>query len=137
MTNTSNSEKHRNEKHRNKLKNHFKFGSIVDEPYFTNRVKELEQIKSILYSDVHLIMMSPRRYGKTSLIMKAIKEINLPVILLDMQVVTSEMDFAEQLLKKIHKLFPYEKIKAFLKSFRIIPTVSMNPIRQLADKYLF
>ena len=128
MNNTTNSENTRNEKLRNKLKNPFKFGSIVDDIYFTNRVKELEQIISILNSDVHLIMMSPRRYGKTSLIMKAIKEINRPTILLDMQVVTSEIDFAEQLLKKIHKFFPYEKIKTLLKSFRIVPTVSMNPI---------
>jgi len=116
MSNKNNSEKPRNEKLRNKLKNPFKFGSIVDNLYFTNRVEELEQIKSILDSEVHLTMMSPRRYGKTSLIMKAIKEINRPVILLDMQVVTSEIDFAEQLLKKIHKLFAYEKIKTLLKS---------------------
>ena len=133
MINTNNpeksrSDKSRSDKFRNKLKNPFKFGSIVDTPYFTNRVKELKQIKSILNSDVHLIIMSPRRYGKTSIIMKAIKEINRPVILVDMQVVTSEMDFAEQLLKKVHKLFPYEKIKTFLKSFQIIPIVSINPI---------
>ncbi len=128
MSNKNNSEKPRNEKLRNKLKNPFKFGSIVDNLYFTNRVEELEQIKSILDSEVHLTMMSPRRYGKTSLIMKAIKEINRPVILLDMQVVTSEIDFAEQLLKKIHKLFAYEKIKTLLKSFRIVPTVLINPI---------
>lgn len=133
MINTNNpekfrSEKFRSDKSRNKLRNPFKYGSIVDDPYFTNRVEELEQIKSILHSDVNLIMMSPRRYGKTSLIMKAIKEINRPVILMDMQVVTSEMDFAEQLLKKIHKLFLYEKIKTFLKSFRIVPTVLINPI---------
>jgi len=75
MTNTNTpdnfrSDNFRSDNSRNKLRNPFKYRSIVDEPYFTNRVKELEQIKSILNSDVHLIMMSPRRYGKTSLIMK-------------------------------------------------------------------
>ena len=114
------SDKYRSDKYRNKLKNPFKFGTIVESQYFTNRAKELDQIISILNSDVHLIIMSPRRYGKSSLIIKAIKEINRPAIILDMQIVTSVLDFAEQLLKKIHNLFPYQKIKAFLKSFRII-----------------
>ncbi len=99
----------------------------MENQYFTNREKELDQIVSILNSEVHLIIMSPRRYGKTSLIIKAINEINRPAIILDIQIITSVLDFAEQLLKKIHNLFPYQKIKAFLKSFRVIPTISMNP----------
>ncbi len=48
--------------------NPFKFGSVVDEPYFTNRVEELQQIKTLLQSKNHLILISPRRYGKTSII---------------------------------------------------------------------
>jgi len=48
------------------MKNPFKFGSIVDGPYFTNRKEEIKKIKSILRSDNHLIIISPRRFGKTS-----------------------------------------------------------------------
>ena len=32
-------------------KNPFKFGSIVEKPYFTNRVEEIKRITSILSSD--------------------------------------------------------------------------------------
>lgn len=55
-------------------KNPFKFGSIVEEPYFTNRIEEIRKVNSILNSPNHLIIISPRRYGKTSLIIKVIKK---------------------------------------------------------------
>lgn len=111
-------------------KNPFKFGSVVDSPYFTNRKNELEKVKSILESNVHLIIMSPRRYGKTSLILKAVKEIERPFFNIDMQIITSEIDLAEQLLKKVYRLVPFEKVKRFLKGFRITPNISMNPLSE-------
>ncbi|NIM11264.1 MAG: ATP-binding protein [Candidatus Aminicenantes bacterium] len=122
------SENIRSEIPRKKKVNPFKFGSIVDEPYFTNRREELKRVRSILESQVHLILMSPRRYGKSSLIRKILKEINRPSIILDMQVVTSEVDFAEQLMKKICKLNPLQKIKNSIRSFRFTPTISINPV---------
>lgn len=123
----SHSENIRSEISRNGRTNPFKFGIIVDEPYFANRREELKRIRSILESQVHLILMSPRRYGKSSLIRKILKEINRPAIVLDMQVVTSEVDFCEQLMKKICKLNPMQKVKNAVKSFRFIPTISINP----------
>ena len=56
--------------------NPFKFGSVVDGEYFTDRNDELPQVKQIISSRNHLILISPRRYGKTSLIRKAVKETN-------------------------------------------------------------
>ena len=52
--------------------NPFKFGSVVDGEYFTDRNDELPQVKQIISSRNHLILISPRRYGKTSLIRKAV-----------------------------------------------------------------
>lgn len=52
------------------MKNPFKFGSLVDAPYFTDRVKELQYIKQFLNSENHLILISPRRFGKSSLVKK-------------------------------------------------------------------
>jgi len=112
------------------LKNPFKFGSVVDVPYFTNRKDELKKVTSILNSDVHLIMMSPRRYGKTSLIKKAVNKLGRPNIHVDLQIITSEVDLAEHLLKKCYAIFPLEKIKKFIKSFRIIPNISFNPVSE-------
>lgn len=108
--------------------NPFKFGSIVDDPFFTDRQNEIKEVRSVLTSSNHLILISPRRYGKSSLIYKVIGELNRPAILIDMQLITSVDDLAAQLLKKIYRVYPAERIRQFLKSFRIIPTLSLNPL---------
>ena len=56
------------------MKNPFKFGSLDDAPYFTDRVKELQYIKQFLNSENHLILISPRRFGKSSLVKKAVEQ---------------------------------------------------------------
>lgn len=113
--------------------NPFKFGSIVEGPYFTNRVKEIRQVKSVLGSENHLIIISPRRYGKTSLLYKAVKELERPYIGIDMQLVTTPLDLAAQLLKRINRIYKFEKIKNFIKQFRVLPKISMNPLTNDID----
>lgn len=108
--------------------NPFKFGSIVDDPFFTNRKKEISRITSILNSSNHLIIISPRRFGKSSLIFKVVNGLNRPVISLDMQLLTSTADLAAQLLKRVYRVFPFEKIRNLVKKFRIIPTININPV---------
>ncbi len=116
-----------------KKTNPFKFGSVVDEPYFTNRVEELKQIKSLLQSKNHLILISPRRYGKTSLMMKAVNQLDRPYVFLDLQLVTDISDFASQLLKRIYRIYPFERLKQLIKSFRIVPVLNVNPLTSEVD----
>jgi hypothetical protein len=110
------------------MKNPFKFGSVVEEPYFTNRREEIAQVKSVLNSSNHLILISPRRYGKTSLISTVLKSTGRPEIFLDLQIIISPDDLASQLLKRLFKVYPYERIKNSIKKFRIIPSISLNPL---------
>jgi hypothetical protein len=115
------------------VKNPFKFGSIVDDPFFTNRTAEIKQVSSVLNSSNHLILISPRRYGKSSLVYKVIRILNRPVITLDLQLITSVEDLASQLLKRIYRIYPAERIRQFIRHFRIIPTVSLNPVTNEVD----
>lgn len=110
------------------IKNPFKFGSIVDGSYFTNRKDEITKVTSILKSDNHLIIISPRRFGKTSLIKKVTNTIKRPAIYLDLQMVTSPEDLGAQLVKRLYVHYPFEKLKQIVKSFRILPTISINPL---------
>ena len=41
--------------------NPFKFGSVVDGPYFTDREDEMERIASYLNGKNHLILISPKK----------------------------------------------------------------------------
>ena len=107
--------------------NPFKFGSIVEEPYFTNRIEEQASIKKILQSATHLIVISPRRYGKTSLVKKVVKSLNRPLIFIDLQLITDVNDLASQILKKIYRIYPYAKLKNSFKHFRIVPSINLNP----------
>ncbi|MCK7535024.1 MAG: ATP-binding protein [Marinilabiliales bacterium] len=54
--------------------NPFKFGTVVDGSYFTNREEEIAKISSFIKGENHLILISPRRFGKTSLIRKVVNE---------------------------------------------------------------
>jgi len=114
-------------------KNPFKFGSIVEGPYFTDRIHEIARVESIISSANHLIVISPRRFGKSSLIFKVVSQLDRPVISLDLQLITGIEDFAAQLLKRVHRVYPFEKIRQFVQHFRIIPTVSINPVSNEVD----
>ena len=45
--------------------NPFKFGTIVEGDYFTDRVEETALLKQKLDSENHIVLISPRRFGKT------------------------------------------------------------------------
>jgi AAA+ ATPase superfamily predicted ATPase len=109
------------------MSNPFKFGSVVDKDFFTDRKDETEEVKSILNSNNHLVLISPRRFGKTSLVSKVTNTLNRPVIYLDLQLITDVSDFAAQLLKRVLKINKWENIKQFLANFRIVPTIELNP----------
>ena len=108
----------------------FKYGSVVEEPYFTDRVEELKTIKQFLNSPNHLILIGPRRFGKTSLILKAIKEINRSYVFVNIQKAVSTSDLAALIVKEALKKYPLERIKSFLKHF---PTISINPVTDGID----
>jgi len=113
--------------------NPFKFGAVVSEAYFTDRETESTKIRSFLKSKNHLIISGPRRYGKTSLIKKILKEIKRPAIYLDLQMCTGMNDMAATLLKKVYQHYPLQKLKSQLQSFRITPTVTINPLTGAAE----
>ena len=110
------------------MTNPFKFGSVVDKYFFTDRKNETEEVKNILSSSNHLILISPRRFGKTSLINKVTNTLNRPVIYIDLQLITDVSDFAAQLLKRVLKTDLWENIKHFLANFRVVPTIELNPL---------
>lgn len=109
-------------------KNPFKFGTVVDGDYFTNRSSEIREFTAILNSENHLILIGPRRFGKTSVIRKIISESGRPVIYLDAMMLTSPEDFTGRLLSKAFRLYPFERITNLLKQFRVVPSIKLNPL---------
>ena len=110
------------------MDNPFKFGTLVDNQYFTDRVEEQLRIEAILNSPNHLVLISPRRFGKSSLVRRTVLKTGRPVISLNMQQVTSSEELASMILKGVFKLHPWEKIKNLFANFRFIPTISTTPL---------
>lgn len=78
--------------------NPFKYGKTVDGPFFYGRERELEEIKLSMRSALNLIIYSPRRMGKTSVVLKALRELEeegYPTVYIDFFKVTSREKFIE------------------------------------------
>ena len=115
------------------MENPFKFGTIVEAEYFTDRVDEVAYIKQFIKSANHLILISPRRFGKSSVVAKAVKESGRKSISLNLQAVTSVSDLSAKLLREFFKVHPMERLRHLLAHFRIVPTISTNPVTGAMD----
>lgn len=115
------------------MKNPFKYGVLVDNEFFTDRNEELKEVQRTLDSENHLILISPRRFGKSSLVAKAVKTSGRPCISLNMQNMLSVDDFASKLLRELFRQYPMERIRHLMSHFRIVPTVSTNPVTNGVD----
>ncbi|MBQ0069975.1 MAG: ATP-binding protein [Bacteroidales bacterium] len=108
------------------MKNPFKFGTVVDNEYFTDRINECEYITRFLSGENHLILISPRRFGKSSLVAKAVKQTGRKSITINMQNVTSVQNFSSRLMSALLKLYPIERIKHVMSHFRFVPSITTN-----------
>ena len=115
------------------MENPFKFGTIVEAEYFTDRTEEVAYIRHFVESANHLILISPRRFGKSSVVAKALNKSGRKSITVNLQQVTSVADLSAKLLREFFKVHPIERIRHLISHFRIIPTLTTNPITGLMD----
>ena len=107
--------------------NPFKFGNVVTGEYFTNRKKEIKEIVSEIKAGQHIVLMSPRRYGKTSLVDEAMKASGVKWFKINMELIAGEVDLANYYVRNALSLNKFEKIKYYLKSMKIQPYIQMQP----------
>ena len=111
----------------------FVYGMSVGGDNFTDRIEETKRIKLDFENGINVILISPRRMGKTSLIKKVISEMDSPeikVVYMDIYDCRSEYDFynrfAETMMKSTGKQLEQvmENIKRFL--VRVSPKLSFG-----------
>ena len=115
------------------MENPFKFGTIIEEEYFTDRVQEVAYICQFIQSANHLVLISPRRFGKSSVVAKAVKQSGRKSITVNLQQVTSVADLAAKLLREFFKIHPVQRLKHAITHFRVIPTISTNELTGMLD----
>lgn len=118
------------------MKTPFTFGKIVQDIDFTNREKETKRLVSNFSSSVNTILISPRRWGKSSLVLRAanvVKEKNkrIKFCFIDLNNVRTEEQFYQQLATEVLKVSStkIETIIGNAKKFmgRFIPNVTFSP----------
>jgi len=107
--------------------NPFKFGNVVTGEYFTNREKEIKEIISEIKAGQHIVLMSPRRYGKTSLVNEAMKASQMKWLRINMELIADEVDLANYYVRDALSLSKFEKIKYYLKNLKIQPYIQIQP----------
>jgi AAA+ ATPase superfamily predicted ATPase len=86
----------------------FIFGKVVKGKSFINRNDELKKLKINFSSGINTMLISPRRWGKTSLVKKAVNEIekenkNIKVCFIDIYRINSEFEFYEMIMQEVLK----------------------------------
>ena len=116
------------------MKRAFVYGISVEGENFTDRVKETKRLKLNFENGINVILISPRRMGKSSIVKKVKSEITnseIKVVYMDIYDCRSEYDFynrfATVLMKETASKSEHiiENIKRFL--VRLTPKISFSP----------
>lgn len=87
------------------MDNPFRYGDVATGATFANRVQELAEIEADVRNGQNVVIISPRRYGKTSLILKAVEHLKQDKVLvayLDLFRTPTKDRFADHLARAIH-----------------------------------
>lgn len=109
----------------------FIYGTTVSHHSFTNREKEIEKLRSNLLNGINTMLISPRRWGKSSLVEKVVREIDgskkgIRIVTIDLFTVSGEEEFLE--------LFAREVIKASSSKFEEWMAAGRDFFKQLVPK---
>ncbi len=119
--------------------NPFLFGKVVRDKNFCNRLTEMEKIKQAASSKNSLILVSPRRYGKTSLIINALEKYQLSFLFVDCFEVQDEKSFLEKIasayLSSLRKGDVLDKVKYLSKIVQVECSFTVKGITVKITKY--
>ena len=90
------------------MKSPFIYGNTVSNDAFTDRTQESEKLSNNLLQGINTIIISPRRWGKSSLVEKVVNTINgtqtdLKTVVIDLFSVSTEEEFLELFAKEVIK----------------------------------
>ena len=112
----------------------FVYGMSVEGDNFTDRLKETKRLKLDFENGINVILISPRRMGKSSIVKKVKSEMNRPdikVVFMDIYDCRSEYDFYNRFASVVIKetATKTEQILDNIKRFlvRLTPKIAFSP----------
>ncbi|HZS03099.1 MAG TPA: ATP-binding protein [Chloroflexota bacterium] len=118
------------------MDNPFRYGEVATGAHFTNRVAELAELAADLRSGQNVVIISPRRYGKTSLVIRAMERLKQERVLtayLDLFRTPTKDRFADRLAGAIYNglVAPVERARQraleLFQQLSIRPKITLNP----------
>jgi hypothetical protein len=112
--------------------NPFVFGEIIDDANFVNRTAELNQLVRDLADGQKVFLLSPRRFGKSSLVALALLKLrkrHIHTVNLTVSSYSSYAQFLEKFAEKVLRAAgPWERVKDWVTRFarQVKPDISMN-----------
>lgn len=117
------------------MKSPFQYGTLVDKDHFVNRTEERKQLKELLGSGINVMLISPRRWGKSSLVKVAMNELmksnpQIHVCFIDAFSIKTEAEFYRIFAREVISCSAstlekrMEDIKQFLKA--ISPSITLK-----------
>lgn len=111
--------------------NPFKFGNPVQGEYYFPRPELSSSVRQFLENHVHVVLMGPRRFGKTSFVLDlfcALEKTGYTCVLVDIFNVTSHRDFLHQFLRSLRQKQGFKnKLKDWWKRIgRLVPQLSLD-----------
>ncbi len=112
----------------------YHFGSPVEPLYFCDRTDELGVLTARMTGGIHVFVLSPRRYGKTSLIRRSIAKVQREggrCAFANLLFVTNEVELATTILRAVADcvLGPVGRsthsLESFLRGLRVTPRISL------------
>ncbi len=116
--------------------NPFRYGALAFDDAFTDREAELKELKADIRNGQDVVIFAPRRYGKSSLVLKATRDLvraGVLVAQVDLMTTPTKEKLAEKLATEIHRRIAsrlYRAREAALSVFRglrITPTITIDP----------
>ncbi|MGB9029742.1 MAG: hypothetical protein WCC27_06450 [Acidobacteriaceae bacterium] len=112
--------------------NPFIFGEIIEEPNFVNRTSELSRLVRDLADGQKVFLLSPRRFGKSSLVALALLKLrkrHIRTVSLTVSSYSSYAQFLEKFAEKVLRAAgPWERVKNWVTRFgrNVRPEISYD-----------
>jgi uncharacterized protein len=112
--------------------NPFVFGEIIDDATFVDRIDELDQLVRDLADGQKIFLLSPRRFGKSSLVavaMLKLKKRHIHTVNLTVSSYSSYTQFLEKFAEKVLRAAgPWDRVKDWISRFgrQVKPDINYN-----------
>jgi uncharacterized protein len=116
--------------------NPFRYGALALDEAFTDRARELQELERDIVNGQDVVVLAPRRYGKSSLVWRVQQNVldrRVLVAQVDLMTTPTKEKLAEKLAEAIHDdvaspLYrAREKALGVFRELRVTPTITIDP----------